>query len=84
MYIYAYVCIHICIDAIICTHICINVRLVNPQGLDLIYVVCLHLGACPRAFTATRKIICALLCKTSLRSAEKLARPARPELGTLS
>ena len=40
----------------------------------------IHLCACPRASTATRKLTCALLCRTSLRSAEDLARPARPEL----
>ena len=70
MYIYAFMC----------TNICINIRLVNPQDLDLIFILCIYFNCCPRTFTAPRKITCVLLSKASLRSAEELARPARPEL----
>ena len=53
----------------------------KPTGLrSYLCFISIHLDACPRAFTAPRKITCALLCKTSFRSKEGLVRPARPEL----
>ena len=73
MYIYMY--------ALICAHICTKQRLSkSTRARSYLCVLSIHLGACPRAFTAPCKLTCALLCNTSLRSAKDLARPARPEL----
>ena len=50
-------------------------RLRSYLGFILIYS-----NVCPQTFTAPRKIPCVLLSNTSLRGAEELARPVRPEL----
>ena len=71
---YEYICIYVHLRFYMHT-------LKKPTGLrSYLCFISLHLDACPRAFTAPRKITCALLIKTSVRSAEELARHARPEL----
>ena len=95
MYINIYIYIYIYIILVfICVYIYINVYIrfymltymykhslgksTRPRSYSCFSPV--HLGACPRTFTGPRAITCALLSKTWLGSAEKIARPARPEL----